>query len=565
METIAQTLAKDGLAEHIAEREMLLLLDNLEQVIAAAPELSQLLSACPNLTLLCTSRELLRVQGEVEYSVPPLASPEAVSLFCERSQLESSEEVAELCARLDNLPLAVELAAARTKALTPAQILERLASRLDLLKGGRDADPRQQTLRATIAWSYELLSEEEQRVFRALAVFAGGCTLEAAEEVCDAELDTMQSLVEKSLLRFSNGRYWMLETIQEYADERLVEMGELATRKDRHVDFVLTLAGQLEATSGSDAERSRLQVEQDNFRSALAWAGQRENTEAQLELIGRTWLFWANRGHLVEGLRWVESALARCRHEPSERRAKVLAGGAYFALRLGEFETMKNYADESLGIARTLDRPGSVVWPLILLGLSATELGSYQDAEELLREAMSVAREAGDQASVGIAMNNLGDIAVRQRDYARAIPLFEGAITMAGERRADELATETYNLALCLYYTDQSEEAWAVALESLELAVSIDNVISTADALVLLGALATRKGRADVGATTLGSAEMLRSLARENVVGAEAELLQKTADELVRILGPNAYATALAHGRAMTPEQALEYARSSPD
>ncbi|MBA3376634.1 MAG: adenylate/guanylate cyclase domain-containing protein [Actinobacteria bacterium] len=197
LETISQTLgAKDGLAEHIAEREMLLLLDNLEQVIEAAPELSQLLSACPNLTLIVTSRELLRVQGEVEYPVPPLAEREAVSLFCERAQVEPSDEISELCARLDNLPLAVELAAARVKAISPAQILERLSQRLDLLKGGRDADPRQQTLRATIDWSYDVLSEEEQALFARLSVFAAGCTLEAAEEVCEADLDTLQSLVE---------------------------------------------------------------------------------------------------------------------------------------------------------------------------------------------------------------------------------------------------------------------------------------------------------------------------------------------------------------------------------
>jgi class 3 adenylate cyclase/energy-coupling factor transporter ATP-binding protein EcfA2 len=221
-ETIAQTLgAKDGLAEHIGERELLLLLDNLEQVIEAAPELSSLLQQCPNLTLLVTSRELLRVQGEIDYPVPPLAETEAVSLFCERAQIEPSEEIAELCRRLDSLPLAVELAAARANALSPAQILARLSKRLDLFKGGRDADPRQQTLRSTIAWSYELLSPEEQQLLCRLSAFSGGCTLEAAEEVCDAELDTLQSLVEKSLLRFSDERYWMLETIREYAEERL--------------------------------------------------------------------------------------------------------------------------------------------------------------------------------------------------------------------------------------------------------------------------------------------------------------------------------------------------------
>ena len=243
METIATTLgARGGLAEHIGEREMLLLLDNLEQVIAVAPDLSALVAACPNLTLLVTSRELLRVQGEVEYPVPPLASSEAVALFCQRSALASSEVIAELCARLDNLPLAVELAAARTRVLSPAQILERLPQRLDLFRGGRDAEARQQTLRATIAWSYDLLAPDEQRGFRSLSVFAAGCALTAAEEVAGADLDTLQSLVEKSLLRFSNERYWMLETIREYAAERLHAQPEAGEIFERHTRFYTELS-----------------------------------------------------------------------------------------------------------------------------------------------------------------------------------------------------------------------------------------------------------------------------------------------------------------------------------
>ena len=255
-ETIAQVLgAKDGLAEHVGERELLLLLDNLEQVIEAAPGLAELLERCPNLVLLCTSRELLRVRGEVDYAVPPLGSPEAVTLFCERAQLEPSDEIAELCARLDNLPLAVELAAARTKALTPAQILERLTGRLDLLRGGRDADPRQQTLRATIEWSHELLSAEERRLFARLSVFAGGCTLDAAEEICDADLETLQSLVEKSLLRFSDGRYWMLETIREYAAERLDETGEREELGRRHAEFFTRVVEAQPRTRTADSGR----------------------------------------------------------------------------------------------------------------------------------------------------------------------------------------------------------------------------------------------------------------------------------------------------------------------
>ena len=225
-ETIGQVLgAKDGLAEHIGEREMLLLVDNLEQVIEAAPELATLVEACPKLRLLVTSRERLRVRGEVEFPVSPLADPEAVELFCERAGVEADETVHRLCRALDNLPLALELAAARTSVLSPAQILDRLSSRLDLLKGGRDADPRQQTLRATMEWSHDLLSSDDQLLFARLAVFAGGWTLEAAEEVADAELDTLESLVDKSLVRHADDRFWMLETIREFAAERLDAAG----------------------------------------------------------------------------------------------------------------------------------------------------------------------------------------------------------------------------------------------------------------------------------------------------------------------------------------------------
>ncbi len=193
-EEVARTLgAQDGLAQHIGEREMLLVLDNLEQVIDAAPDLATLVENCPNLRMLVTSRELLRVRGEVEYPVAPLAEHEAIELFCARARMEPDEAVHELCREMDNLPLAVELAAARATVLSPAQILERLSQRLDLLKGGRDADPRQQTLRATIEWSYGLLGEEEQQLFARIAVFADGCTLDAAEAVADADLDAMQA------------------------------------------------------------------------------------------------------------------------------------------------------------------------------------------------------------------------------------------------------------------------------------------------------------------------------------------------------------------------------------
>jgi predicted ATPase len=266
----------------------------------------------------------LRVQGEVEYSVPPLASPEAVSLFCERSQLESSEEVAELCARLDNLPLAVELAAARTKALTPAQILERLASRLDLLKGGRDADPRQQTLRSTIEWSYDLLSEAEQRLFRALSVFAGGCTLDAAEEVADADLDTLQSLVEKSLLRFTSERYWMLATIREYAGEKLVSCDAADGAAKRHLDYYLSRAREFaEQSATGKYELEQIDTERDNLRVALDTALELGPNEA-VELAGCLGQYWMDRGLFHEGRAWTAAALATATDVPASTRARTL-------------------------------------------------------------------------------------------------------------------------------------------------------------------------------------------------------------------------------------------------
>jgi predicted ATPase/class 3 adenylate cyclase len=271
-ETIARTLGAQGdLAEHLGERELLLLLDNFEQVVDAAPELSSLLRACANLRLLVTSRELLRIDGEAEYAVPPLASAEAVELFCDRSGLEPSDSVGELCRRLDDMPLAVELAAARVAVLSPEQILDRLSDRFDLLKGGRDADPRQQTLRATIEWSYELLSEDEQGLFGRLAVFVGGCTLDTAEDVADADLDVLQSLVEKSLVRNTDRRFWMLETIREFAQEQFAVSDDADEIRRRHARRLLAVgeSANLSAESEGPERPELVRPELDNFRWAI--------------------------------------------------------------------------------------------------------------------------------------------------------------------------------------------------------------------------------------------------------------------------------------------------------
>ena len=469
-ETIAQTLgARDGLAEHIAERELLLLLDNLEQVVEAAPELSRLLQACPNLTLLCTSRELLRVQGEVEYAVPPLASPEAVSLFCERSRLAPSDEIARLCARVDNLPLAVELAAARTNALSPAQIRDRLTSRLDLLKGGRDADPRQQTLRATIGWSYDLLSEEEQRRFRALAVFAGGCTLEAAEEVADASLDTLQSLVEKSLLRFADERYWMLETIREYAGERLQESGEAAAPRLSHAEWYCEVAerlGGMPPHRRLDDDFGSLPDEMDNVRSALAWALESGNDELALRFGPACLRYWMDRALFHEAISWFERSTLRAADAPPRVRLDALRAAGVIAFWVladtaladerwsqaltlaqelpdteeivswiermragvawdrGDLELALTLLEQNLAKAREKGSRTQEADFLPIIGAVLGDLGRLEEAQSVVRQAEEVYLELGDHVGVAGLLGQRGDLALDRGELSKAAELY---------------------------------------------------------------------------------------------------------------------------------------------
>jgi len=469
-ETISQTLgAKDGLAEHVGEREMFLLLDNLEQVIEAASELSSLLKSCPNLTLLVTSRELLRVQGEVEYPVPPLAEPEAVALFCERAQVKPSEEIAELCARLDSLPLAVELAAARAKALSPAQILARLSSRLDLLKGGRDADPRQLTLRATIEWSYDLLSEGEQRLFARLSVFARGCTLEAAEEVADADLDTLQSLVEKSLLRFTNERYWMLETIREYAAERLEESGQMEALRRRHAEFVLELAvsANLGADAGGEQRHDLIIPEQDNVRAALSWARDTERIEFGLGLAAALENFWITSDPR-EGMRWFDSLLGVGVEVSPRLRLRALLAFASSSYIVDEEQAARQHR-EALALAQEQGDAGAAATILHRFANTAYEHGDLEEARRLVCESRELNRNAGSRKLEAQNLSVLGLIARRAGDPELARELLNESLAVSRETgfvwwEADTLG----ELALLEWEAGRPAEAETHGREALE-------------------------------------------------------------------------------------------------
>jgi predicted ATPase len=467
-ETIAQTLgARDGLAEHIADREMLLLLDNLEQVIGAAPALSGLVRACPNLTLFCTSRELLRVQGEVEYSVPPLASSEAVTLFCERSGLEPSDEIAELCSRLDDLPLAVELAAARTRALSVAQILERLSQQLDLLRGGRDAEVRQRTLRATIAWSYDLLSAEEQRVFRALSVFVGGCTLEPAEEVAEADLDTLHSLVEKSLLRFTSERYWMLETIREFALQELMRRDEAEDAGERHTAFFLTSAAELLAPVGrptTDEQRERFIADQANFRAAHSRtldAGDGARAVLFVRRMGRA--AWVAGMPVAD---WYARALASLAIPGATKEgcADALVRASYGASLLGELSQARQLLSEAEALFDELCDQRGLADALRWRSEVEDRAGEYVLAAALAERVTAIGEAIGDD-----------DIAMMGKSWLFN-PLFSRAV-VDGDRQAAERAYALAEAGL-KYETEKSDSS------SLERAAAL---LALAGSLFALG------------------------------------------------------------------------------
>ena len=469
-----------------------------------------------------TSRELLRVRGEVEYEVPPLASPEAVALFCARSRLEPSEEIAELCARLDSLPLAVELAAARTKALSPAQILERLASRLDLLKGGRDADPRQRTLRATIEWSYELLTPEEQRLFARLSVFAGGCTLEAAEEVSNADLDPLQLLVEKSFLRFSPSetgtRYWMLETIREYGAERLDACGESEWLRRRHAEYFTALAAASEAEITGPGQESwwhRLTDEYPNIRGALAWSCSGGDPRLALELTAALRRFWWQRGQFGEGEHWYEAALAIGTEQPGLLRAKARWGLSNMALGRGSLPAAMRLLDESLAVFRAAGDKRLQIHALTDLGIAHQSAGNLAASEQFLHEARLLTLSTGEERMGAVISLNLGNVLLQKGELEAASEMFEEALGVLREAQDDQsAATALSNLAVIDLRRGHTGPGAARMRESLALARTTSDRFGLAHSLIVAAALLM----------TLDATSARRALAVSAAMCAEMEL-----------------------------------------
>jgi len=442
---------------------MLLLLDNFEHLVQAAPTVADLLATGPNLKIMVTSRGALHVYGEHEFPVPPLALPDsrskpsvdvlsqcpAVALFVQRAAAakpdfvlnrENAPAVAEICTRLDGLPLAIELAAARVRVLSPSSMLARLASRLQLLTGGpRDLPHRQQTLRAAIDWSYDLLSAAEQKLFRRLSVFVGGCNLEGVEAVCNTKgdldldlLDGMASMLDKSLVQqidqATESRFAMLETIREYAFERLKASGEDALTKRAHAAYCLVLAEE-EATEQSGAEAGewldRLGHEHDNFRAALEWLTETGDAEWGLRLGAALFRFWEMREHLAEGRGQLGKLLKLAgAAAPTKARARTLFAAGVLAGEQGDYPSAEALISESQDIALQLGDKTGVAVSLNALAVFARDRGDVATAHILFEASLGVWRELGDQKAVARALSNLANVLKLLGDYDRARSLY---------------------------------------------------------------------------------------------------------------------------------------------
>ncbi|MEO5574797.1 MAG: adenylate/guanylate cyclase domain-containing protein [Gaiellaceae bacterium] len=508
---IAAAVGADDLSAHLRAQQTLLVLDNFEQVVEAAPRLVEVLNEAPGVRLLVTSREPLRLSGEQEYSLEPLREQEAIELFSSRARLvqpgfEPDEHVAEICVRLDCLPLAVELAAARIKLLAPDALLTRLTQRLDVLGvGARDAPDRQRTLTATIEWSYDLLVSEEQDLFARLSVFAGGWTLEAAEAVCHADLDTLESLLAKNLVRAGDGgRFFMLETIREFATGRLDEQD-----RRRHAEYYLELA--LSANLAADAhgpQRNELVLaDQQNMRVALAWTLAANEIERLLELVVALENFWATNDP-DEGKRWIAAALGSGVEVPQLLLARALRVQGGMSNVRGTFEEAQVLFRESLAAFEALGHEQGIAILKHRLATSARMRGEWGRARELAEQSLAGHRRTGFRKGETQALTMLAYVALDDGDAQRALQLLREAAAIAEEIGFRWwLAGVSADIALVTLDLGEAAAAEPWARRTLELAAGIRDRRGTVVGLALLAEIAGAGGDAERSGRLWGAVE----------------------------------------------------------
>lgn len=572
METVAHALgAKTGLAEHIADRSMLILLDNFEQVVEAAADVSVLLASCPSLDLLVTSREPLRITGEQQYPVSPLAHDEGVALFVSRARaidpaFQADAAVAEICRRLDDLPLALELAAARSKTLSSAQLLARLDRRLPFLTGGaRDLPERQRTLRAAIEWSHELLLPDEQVLFARLAVFSGGCTLDSAEGVIDADLELLTSLVDKSLVRYRDGRFTMLETIREYATERLATFDGVRALRRRHAEHFVALAEEANQRLwlGSPGEgHDRLDAEVDNLRSALDWLEAAGEAHLAMQFVGSLWRFWNMRGHLVEGRGRLARVLA-ADERPTAARAQALIGASSMAARSGDPGRARAWAEEALALARALGDPRGAALAQCYIATVAAQVRDWAGARQIIEEGARTLLELGEGNDGSHAIWILAWMCRELGDSTRARALTEENLRRsraAGYPRIEALSIG----ALAMMAVDEGRlaEAFAGLTEAHRIARSLGYHLEVAMGLCRFARALAKGGRWRAAAQLLSRGDALREQTGESP-GSWAVLevqFDVTLEDIRAHLDEAEFAEAWEAGRALSLDDSLALA-----
>ena len=580
--------------EELRDKNMLLVLDNFEHVLGAASIVPDLLVASPRTTILVTSRAVLRVRGEFEFLVPSLDLPPsdvsaddlelygASRLFIDRARAVSptfrindadAPALAELCAALDGLPLAIELAAARVRVLTLTAMLERSSNRLSLLtRGMADMPERQQTIRNTIDWSFQLLEEGEQALFARLSVFVGGRTLEAAEEVCNPQgvydvLTGISSLVEKSLLRERAGRtgeprFVMLETLHEYAREQLEGRGETEELRQRHARYFLEFAENAERElRGADQVHwaSRLDEEHDNLRAALTWA-ERHDLEALLRLTGALAGFWVLRGHLGEGLRWTELALLKGAGD-MKQRAKVLRRRGELAWGTGNRQRARGIYNEYRELSQEMGDAEGVA--LALRGLARVELdeGDYGQALRMYEESLALQRELGLDRSAAETLNNLGLVTTLQGDPQRGAEFLRECLEIF--RRLEDqqgIARAELNLSVSLRQAGDLVAAKRAGASALALWRDLGGMWDIADCLESLAMIAIEEGHAEHGVQILAAAAHLRDEIDAPLAPYDLEDIEREKAKARSAIGDAAFQQAEEWGRHLPLDRAIEKA-----
>jgi len=603
----------------------LLLLDNFEQVLPAAAVLGQMLAGCPSLKVLVTSRACLRLYGEQEFPVAPLGQSSAMELFVQRATAvrpnfavtsENETAIRDICTRVDGLPLAIELAAARTRVLSPIAILDRLENRLQLLTGGAlDLPERQQTLRNTIDWSHDLLTEAEQKLFRRFSVFIGGCTLDGAEAVCNTNLDLgidllegLSSLVDKNLVQrveqpHDEPRFTMLQTIREYARERLAANGEEIATRRAHAAYCLVLAeeGNPELPAqGRDVWLTRCELEIDNFRSALDWLFEIRDLEWGLRLCIALFRFWDMREHLTEGRTRLEAVLTLAGDQYSKQRAKLYIFLGALSTAQGDFSAAGSFLDQSLRLYEQLEDASGIAASLNALGVSARDRGDYDSAQvnferslaywralsddlstarclhnlanvakirgdysrgqSALREASCIFEKVGDRSGAAWSINQQGDISREQGDTSAALELYQHALEIfrqAGDRWGAARSQTDLGYLYCAQ--GNFEAAHASYLEALQLFAGLGHRRGIARTLEGIGCLAAGRGHSERALKLAAAAAHLRRQIGASLTPAEQSKLDERLFSAWHSLPGPKGRHAWAEGSAMSLERAIQY------